>query len=267
MKAIFNHSTIRIEDLKYESLYRATFYADGFFETMCAENGCIPLWSYHVKRLFQAGKAAGLQGLNEIIESIPVYVESLSSELSGKPVMRCKLTIWREGMGLYSPESDQTNFLLSASILENPTIREINHVGFCEKVFNTWHFLSKFKQIGAQSYVIAAREMKSRSLDDIIILDAQGNISEALYSNIFWSKDDQLFTPALETGCVEGTMRNYLIDKLPVQTNEVCCPREELLHADAIFFSNALGICHLNKLEGSTFIKAQWVEDFLPFII
>jgi branched-subunit amino acid aminotransferase/4-amino-4-deoxychorismate lyase len=265
MKAIFNHNTIQTGDLKLQSLYRATFYADGFFETMRAENGLIPLWKYHSNRLRQAGLVAGLLGLEEIIELIPAYVKKMHSDSPGDLTMRCKLTIWRDGMGLYSPQTDQANFLLTSALMERSKVNLIHQVGFCQHMFNTWHVLSRFKQIGAQAYVLAAREMKNRSLEDIIILDAQGNISEALYSNIFWLKEDRLHTPALQTGCVEGTMRNYLMEKLPVHTHEVYCTREELLQADSIFFSNALGICHLSQLEGLPLQKAEWVEAFLPF--
>lgn len=265
MKAIFNHSIIQSEDLNFEQCYRAASYADGFFETMRFVNGSIPLWKYHANRLRRAGNIAGLLGLDEIIESFPFHMKNLCAENSAHSSMRCKLTIWRAGKGLYSPETDAANFLLTASLLETPMIRNIYRAGFCHDMFNTWHVLSKYKQIGAQNYVLAAREMKARALDDIIILDAQGNISEALYSNIFCVKDDCLYTPALQTGCVEGTMRSYLIDNLAIPVKEVLWPREAFLQSDSVFFSNALGICHLLEIEGKVLKRADWVENYLPF--
>lgn len=106
-------------------------------------------------------------------------------------------------------------------------------------------------------YVKAGLEMKQRALDEILITDADGNISEASSSNVFWVKDNQLFTPSLETGCIDGVRRRWIIDQMqksdkPVQ--QVKAQLAELSNADYIFTSNATGINFIGTLDGKEFM-------------
>ena len=88
-------------------------------------------------------------------------------------------------------------------------------------------------------------EKEDAGFDDMIILDEKGRISELLYSNIFWIKNGIFYTPSLQTGCIKGVMRSYLIDKLIIDgitLREVNSPPEKLFLADHVIATNASGI-------------------------
>ena len=87
--------------------------------------------------------------------------------------------------------------------------------------------------------------MKEQGWADIILTDVHGNISETHISNIFWLLNDEFYTPSLKTGCIEGVMRNHLVDglgKLGHQVKEVEMKATKLREAQILFSTNASGI-------------------------
>ena len=108
-------------------------------------------------------------------------------------------------------------------------------------------------------YVVAGIEKVERGFDEIILLDHNGHVSEALSSNLFWKIDQSFFTPPLSTGCIDGIMRNWLMSELKNKGFEV---REELIHArdlltaESIFTTNAMGIRYIME-----FNKASYAVD------
>jgi len=110
--------------------------------------------------------------------------------------------------------------------------------------------------MNALKYVIAGIEKKERGLDEIIILDHQSHISEALSSNIFWKKDDSFYTPPLSTGCISGVMRQWIKKELSYNgftVEEKLIDKGEFLRSDCIFTTNANGIGHIRSIEEYTF--------------
>ena len=94
-------------------------------------------------------------------------------------------------------------------------------------------------------YVQASLAKKKAGLDEFILLDEQGNISECLVSNIFWIKNNQVFTPSLETGCIAGIMRLNILracQMLKAEAWEGFYSKADLLAADAVFTSNITGL-------------------------
>jgi branched-subunit amino acid aminotransferase/4-amino-4-deoxychorismate lyase len=100
----------------------------------------------------------------------------------------------------------------------------------------------------------------------MIILDQKGHVSELLYSNIFWIKNDIFYTSSLETGCIKGVMRTYLIGKLEeegLSLKEVNVAPEKLFQADHVFATNASGLRPLIKIANVRFKAYPDLEKFM----
>jgi branched-subunit amino acid aminotransferase/4-amino-4-deoxychorismate lyase len=84
-----------------------------------------------------------------------------------------------------------------------------------------------------------------------------------LASNIFWERDDQYFTPDLDTGCVEGVRRAWLIERMNqegVPINTGFYQKEALYSANSVFNVNVAGITHIMAVNEARFTKNEWVE-------
>ena len=88
--------------------------------------------------------------------------------------------------------------------------------------------------------IIATQEAKRNGLDEAILLDHNGNVSEAPGENIFIVRDGQLATPSLASSALEGITRDAIIKiakDLDVEVAERYITRGELITADEIFLT------------------------------
>ena len=88
--------------------------------------------------------------------------------------------------------------------------------------------------------IIATQEAKRDGFDEAILLDHNGNVSEAPGENIFIVREGQLTTPSLTSSALEGITRDAIIkiaDDLDIDVVERSITRSELIMADEIFLT------------------------------
>jgi branched-chain amino acid aminotransferase len=88
--------------------------------------------------------------------------------------------------------------------------------------------------------IIATQEAKRNGVDEAILLDHNGNVSEAPGENIFIVRDGQLITPSLESSALEGITRDAVIKiarDFDVDVVEREIARTELVISDEIFLT------------------------------
>jgi 4-amino-4-deoxychorismate lyase len=107
----------------------------------------------------------------------------------------------------------------------------------------TLNKLSSLKSTNSLPYILAGIYKKEKKLDECIILNELGNISEAITSNIFIVYNGVFYTPSLNKGCIGGIMRKVIIDMVKEGGREVQeCPLNPnaLLRADEVFLTNSI---------------------------
>jgi branched-chain amino acid aminotransferase len=88
--------------------------------------------------------------------------------------------------------------------------------------------------------IIATQEAKRNGVDEAILLDQNGNVSEAPGENIFIVKEGQLITPTLSSSALEGITRDAIIKigkDLDMDVIERDFKRSELIMSDEIFLT------------------------------
>ncbi len=88
--------------------------------------------------------------------------------------------------------------------------------------------------------IIATQEAKRNGFDEAILLDHNGNVSEAPGENIFIVRDGQLITPSLASSALEGITRDAVIKiarDLDIDVVERYITRDELVMSDEIFLT------------------------------
>ena len=88
--------------------------------------------------------------------------------------------------------------------------------------------------------IIATQEAKRNGFDEAILLDHNGNVSEAPGENIFIVRDGQLLTPSIASSALEGITRDAIIKialDLDIDFIERDISRSELTMADEIFLT------------------------------
>ncbi len=251
MKAIYNSRVLPEEEIELQFRNRAFCYGDGLFETIVTGPDRINLLPYHIARLTDGCKALDLQipfeqrQLEQLLKSLET-----ANNLTGE--IRFRIQLWRQAGGLYEPTQQQCDYLITAVESTSPFYSMAGSLSVSQKAKLGWHALSFAKTMSALPYVLAGLERKQSTYDELILTDGMGNIAECVASNIFWVKDESVFTPKLQSGCVRGTMRDFIISQfaqaeMPVL--EVMEPLASLLEADQVFISNASGIKWISRFE------------------
>jgi branched-chain amino acid aminotransferase len=88
--------------------------------------------------------------------------------------------------------------------------------------------------------IIATQEAKRNGFDEAILLDHNGNVSEAPGENIFIVRDDKMITPPVSSSALEGITRDAVMKigrDLDIEVEEREIARSELSMSDEAFLT------------------------------
>lgn len=256
MAIFFNGKIHHQSELSLDFQDRAFMYGDGLFETMIVKEGKIRHLGLHLERLSQGMKTLAMEAPAEIHEQkLIAAINTLMGCNGYSTEARVKLQVWRKSGGLYTPQSNKVNTLITLTPFTKRS--SIIHTAAIARTV-TLHYsaFSALKTCNALPYIMAGIEKKARGLDEVILLDHCGNLSECSSSNLFWVKDKVLYTPALTTGCISGVARKYILQQAFLQNiavQEVEASPETLTTADFVFCCNVTGLYFFNKIEDITY--------------
>ena len=74
--------------------------------------------------------------------------------------------------------------------------------------------------------------------DEVVFLNANGELCEGSFTNLFIEKDGRLLTPSLEAGLLPGVLRAHMIAS--GQAEACRLTYDDLIDADAIYAGNSL---------------------------
>jgi len=248
MKSFINYNGRLLDEQEpvIKSADRSYRYGDGVFETIRVWKSKILFAELHVERLM-----VSLQTLKINLPKLvtPERLKNEIMELCGRNKCeddaRVRLSISRGAGGLYDSD-DSFQYLIECSTLPG-TAGRLNENGLVIDVFpharKSIDIFSNLKSSNYLPYVMAALYAKEKKLNDCLLLNIHDRICDATIANIFWVKNNTVFTPLLSEGCVAGVMRRYLIEKLASTGQSL---REEELgisnleNADEVFLTNAV---------------------------
>lgn len=225
---------------------RGLRYGDGIFETIKFKNGKLILCDEHFARLWK-----GMQMLQFDIPKLfsPEKLEAEILQLAAKNKLtaaRIRLTIIRSDGGIYDAKNNTPNYIIEAIQLPEDN-GPLNSNGLQLCIFNdakkSIDIFSNLKTNNYLPYCMGAMFAKKQQCNDALILNSEGNICDSTIANIFYIKDNTIYTPALTQGCVAGVMRKFLIDTIREQdfiVHETLVTKEAILHADEVFLSNSI---------------------------
>lgn len=222
-------------------------FGDGLFESMRMAGGKLKYAEQHAERLKEGMQALKMDG-STLLDGY--FLKQKTAELAKKNKFkgnaRFRLSIYRQGEGLYTPENNKSGYVLESSLLNEPEY-EMNRKGLIIDVYDELtkpiNKLSNYKTSNALIYVMAGLYKKQNRLDDVFMLNQNGFLCESMTSNVFVVYDKQIYTPALSEGCVAGVMRNVVMDLArnnDIPIIEAQLNPEVLREAEEVFVSNAV---------------------------
>ena len=275
MFLVYNSDILSESDFQLSINDRAFQYGDGLFETIRYANGQIWFWSDHFARLSAGMTVLQLtQPYGFTAETIYQRILQIlaANELINQSA-RIKIQVWRQPGGLYTPTQNKTNLLITAQPGNPFSSTDKSKTGIYDAFRLTHSPVSAFKTLNALPYVMAGLYKQQKDFDEVILLDTGGNVAECLASNLFWFSHQTLYTPSLQTGCINGIIRQQLLRLAPksgIAVAEGLYQPQALAQAEAVFCANVMGIQWLHtvndvqiNLTSSSFTSAKQLLNTL----
>jgi branched-chain amino acid aminotransferase len=220
---------------------RSFRYGDGVFETIRCHHQHMPLWNYHQQRLF-----LGLETLRFTLPKLltPDYLHKQVLALLKKNDLteaRVRITMYRGEGGLTDKIPTQPGFVIQTwPIADDALAFNVNglRIGVFQEGRKAMDHYANLKSNNFQVYVQAALQAREEKWNDALVLNSQNRIADSTIANVYWVKDKRIFTPPLTEAPIQGVMRRFLLEQLPV--HEQPLTTETLLQADEVFLSNAV---------------------------
>ena len=150
---------------------------------------------------------------------------------------RARITFSDESQSPIWAQSGEKKTGLSIIIAERRPVPANFRLTMSPHRVNTTSPLVGIKSCNYLEHLLAFEEASKRGFHEAVRVNERGEIASASMANVFWTKDGNLFTPSLKTGCLAGTTREYILENL--DCDEVETGLEDLGSADRIFLTSA----------------------------
>lgn len=246
---------------------RSFLYGDGVFETLKIINGKILFFEDHYFRLLASMRIVRLQiPMSFTPEYLERQILDLVNQLHIQDSARVRLTVFRNEGGFYTPTDNSVSFVIQANGLEHKLYKidddKTYEVDLYKDFTISKQLLSTLKTTNKIIQVTAAVFAQENGLDSCLILNESKNVAEAVNGNLFMLLNNQLITPPLSEGALNGILRKQIL-KLAKATGGIEVLEKEispfdLQKADELFVTNVItGIQPITKYR-----KKEFGTDF-----
>jgi branched-chain amino acid aminotransferase len=245
---ILNDQLLPTGDASIPYNNRGTFYGDGVFETIRCFEGKAIFYESHYFRLMSSMRILRMEIPNSFT---PEYFEEQIEQLHeaqddsiGKH-SRIRITVWREHGGLYTPHTNEIQFSIECTGLkETFTASKKNEVELFKDHYLPSGMLGNLKTTNKTVNILAGIYKSENDYDDMLLLNHHKMVIECISGNLFVRNGQQIKTPPLADGCLNGIMREQVIARLKKMMDyeivEESITPFELQRADEMFATNVI---------------------------
>ncbi len=218
---------------------RALLYGDGLFETVAFRDRSAPLWTLHWRRFQHGCDILGLNG--------PASTDVLAQcrqvcPAQGLGVVRFQLSRGSGGRAYWPVPSSPPRLIVQARAWPGE-LEQQRLVGLrlCTARLRLASDspLAGLKHCNRLEQVLAARECTELGCDEALLFNGQGQLVEAIASNLVVELDDELVVPDACAG-VAGVGLDWLCKQSGISMPRRTITSEQLAAANAIMVINSV---------------------------
>ncbi|MEO8088301.1 MAG: aminotransferase class IV, partial [Bacteroidota bacterium] len=222
-------------------------YGDAVFETIRLMNGEILFFDKHLARLKRSMDFLSMRWHDDFsFQNLHLLIRHLDQVNNLRGNGRIRLEVFRKEGGYYTPLTNEVDYIIEAEGMNDHEYL-LNETGLRVDIFTEvskpMNKLSNLKSSNALLYILAGLHQKRSGFDDTLLFNTDGNLAEAVSSNLFLMLHGELCTPSLDQGCVAGIMRERIIQLMKAKGMK-CIEKKislgDLLQADEVFLTNVV---------------------------
>lgn len=241
---------------------RGFLYGDGFFETTRISDGAAMHLGLHLERLCESCRKTGWQWTppqNVLTTATAELIKKNSIETG---YLRITVSRGLHRGGLSSLEAVSPSVLIEARKMVLPPLDCVPALKMIRSDYrrNEHSPTVQFKTLSYQDNILALAEARERGAKEVYFLNMAGHVAEGAISNIFWTRNDRIFTPEKGCGLLPGITRGIIMN-IAEEESITCLPgkydESDLLAADEVFCTNSLkGVTPVGEIQaGESIVK------------
>ncbi|WP_242224315.1 aminodeoxychorismate lyase [Bacillus cereus group sp. BfR-BA-01380] len=236
-------SFVEASEAKISPYDHGYLYGLGVFETFRIYNGHPFLLDDHYERLMTA-----LSSLHIAWEMTKEDVKSILKELMVRnhlqnAYVRFNVSAGSGEIGLQTDLYEEPSVIVFIKPLSTPSDVVEKEGVILRQTRNTPEGEFRLKSHHYLNNILGKREIGNTTSKEGIFLTKEGNVAEGIVSNLFFVKNNILYTPSLQTGILNGITRAFVLaaaETLGLKVREGLFLQEELLAADEVFVTNSI---------------------------
>ncbi|WP_054025841.1 aminodeoxychorismate lyase [Bacillus sp. FJAT-28004] len=249
MKVALNGSVMDASEAVISVYDHGFLYGIGLFETFRTYEGKPYLLDRHMNRLYSGCNQLGIRYQDNMNQVADLVNELLEANGLKDGYVRLTVSAGEAELGLPTGDYERPNVLTLVKAL--PPVNDEVHMRARELRLlqtrrNTPEGDVRFKSLHYMNNIIAKRELLASSASSSaegLMLSQEGWLAEGIVSNLFFAKDNVVYTPELATGILPGITRERVLElagSAGYEAEEGLYSFEKLQEADEIWLTNSI---------------------------
>lgn len=201
-----NGDLVRKEDAVISPFDHGFLYGMGLFETIRVYNGHPFLLDDHLQRLNNSLEVLNIKTRYTRDEILEILHPLLKINELTDAYVRLNVSAGIGEIGLQTEPYVHPNLIIFAKPLPPAKGLQEKKSVILQLKRNTPEGFERLKSHHYLNNILAKREIGDHPECEGIFLTEDGYLAEGIVSNLFWIKDQKLYTPALETGILDGIL-------------------------------------------------------------
>jgi len=223
----------------------------GLFETVLWADGALAHWDAHVERLERGCRVLRLPPPDRVAFRAAADAAVAAAGSPERAAVRLNWSAGSGDRGLDPPADPQPRLTASAAALGPPAgpARLVT----AQVRRNDRSPTSRLKTLSYLDNVLARAEARDAGADEALMLNTAGEVACAAAANVFWVRHDEVFTPDLDCGVLDGIMRGQVIaacHALGVPVQEVYANLGRVAGAPMFLTNSLIGVRRVANLDG-----------------
>lgn len=235
-------------------LDRGLLYGDGLFETIWVHEGNPYYWATHLQRLWRGSDILALPKFGKQI--LETEIAQVCQKQSG--ILKIIITRGESERGYQLPHITNPTRIISFFPDVNPLADKNKFLQIkariCKVRLSPQPFLAGIKHLNRLEHIMARSEWRDDQIGEGILLTYNDHVISGTMTNLFFTKDNKVYTPKIVECGVRGIAREQIITychQQQISCEEVEVSLQQLLNADEIFLCNSIkGILAITEIEG-----------------
>jgi len=256
-----NNEIVPLQDARISVMDHGLLYGDGVFEGIRFYNNKLFLLEPHLKRLEASASAIALK-IPKNLQALTQILQTVVNAYAGhQGYIRLIVTRGKGPLGINPAACKQPELIVIASPL-NMSDEQAQKKGIRSIIASTRRIPAdcldpRIKSLNYLNAIMARIEANNAGVEEALMLNQQGFITEGTVNNVFIVKDGALYTPPSIDGSLAGITRDLILKlaaSADITTQVTSMTAYDIYAADECFLSGTgAELIPVNEVDGRKF--------------